>query len=82
VSAVKLHRGAERRRSGTFLAEGENAVVEAVAAGLDPRPSFADGLHVQEVLDAVARSSDADGVWTGVESPSVVASAERVLAAS
>ncbi|MFC7962776.1 TrmH family RNA methyltransferase [Rhodococcoides kroppenstedtii] len=33
VSAVKLHRGAERRRTGLFLAEGENAVVEAVAAG-------------------------------------------------
>ncbi|MBY6364989.1 RNA methyltransferase [Rhodococcus corynebacterioides] len=37
VSAVKLHRGAERRRSGTFLAEGENAVVEAVAAGVAQR---------------------------------------------
>lgn len=56
--------------------------VEAIAAGADPRPSFADGLHVQEVLDAVVRSSDADGVWTGVESATSVASVDRVLAAS
>ncbi|MGB3772049.1 MAG: RNA methyltransferase [Rhodococcus sp. (in: high G+C Gram-positive bacteria)] len=34
VSAVKLHRGAERKSSGLFLAEGENAVTEAVRAGV------------------------------------------------
>ncbi|KQU31420.1 MULTISPECIES: TrmH family RNA methyltransferase [unclassified Rhodococcus (in: high G+C Gram-positive bacteria)] len=34
VSAVKLQRGVERRRTGLFLAEGENAVTEAVAAGV------------------------------------------------
>ncbi|NLU83058.1 RNA methyltransferase [Rhodococcus sp. HNM0569] len=30
VSAVKLHRGAERRKTGRFLVEGENAVAEAL----------------------------------------------------
>ena len=41
--------------------------VEAVGSGEDPRPSFADGLHVQSVLDAVSRSSDADSVWVDVD---------------
>jgi predicted dehydrogenase len=40
--------------------------VEAVVAGEAPRPSFADGLHVQRVLDAVERSSDAGSTWTDV----------------
>ncbi|MCM3502188.1 Gfo/Idh/MocA family oxidoreductase [Microbacterium sp. P26] len=48
--------------------------VEAVAAGAAPTPSFADGLHVQEVLDAVARSSEAEGVWTGVDADLATAS--------
>jgi len=57
--------------------------VEAVAAGTAPTPSFADGLHVQEVLDAVARSSDAEGVWTGVDADLVASSAEgRAFSAS
>ncbi|NKR49496.1 RNA methyltransferase [Rhodococcus hoagii] len=33
VSAVKLLRGAERRKTGRFLVEGENAVAEALIAG-------------------------------------------------
>jgi len=41
--------------------------VEAVGTGDDPRPSFADGLHVQTVLEAVARSSDADSAWVDVD---------------
>jgi predicted dehydrogenase len=41
-------------------------LVEAIAAGEDPRPSFADGLHVQRVLDAVERSSEGDGAWVEV----------------
>ncbi|MFF0909502.1 Gfo/Idh/MocA family protein [Microbacterium enclense] len=41
--------------------------VEAVGSGEDPRPSFEDGLHVQSVLDAVSRSSDADSVWVDVD---------------
>ena len=40
--------------------------VEAVAAGTDPSPSFADGLQVQEVLDAVSRSAEKSSVWTPV----------------
>jgi predicted dehydrogenase len=42
-------------------------LVEAVAAGTDPSPSFADGLQVQQVLDAVARSAADRGCWTPVE---------------
>jgi len=39
--------------------------VTAVAEGSDPRPSFADGLHIQRVLDAVERSSGAGSAWVG-----------------
>ncbi len=57
--------------------------VDAIAAGEDPRPSFADGLHVQRVLDAVARSSESDGVWTGVDADLATASSGgRAFAAS
>jgi len=38
--------------------------VEAIAAGVQPTPSFADGLQVQRVLGAVEQSSEANGVWT------------------
>ncbi|GHF14307.1 oxidoreductase [Pseudolysinimonas yzui] len=37
--------------------------VEAITRGEQPRPSFADGLHVQRVLDAVERSSLAGSSW-------------------
>src|SRR5688572_23045398 len=37
--------------------------VTAIADGAQPLPSFADGLHVQRVLDAVERSSDAGSTW-------------------
>jgi predicted dehydrogenase len=40
--------------------------VEALAAGVDPEPSFADGLQVQLVLAAVAESAAADSIWTRV----------------
>ena len=40
--------------------------IEDVAGDRDPRPSFADGLHVQSVLDAVARSSAAGSAWVSV----------------
>jgi predicted dehydrogenase len=40
--------------------------VDAVASGADPTPSFADGLQVQQVLDAVSRSADAGSSWTAV----------------
>lgn len=38
-------------------------LVTAIAQGIDPTPSFADGLHIQRVIDAVERSSEADGAW-------------------
>ena len=40
-------------------------LVGAIAAGQDPAPSFADGLAVQRVLDAVERSA-ASGSWLEV----------------
>ncbi len=39
-------------------------LVQALAAGEQPRPSFADALAVQRVLDAVERSAAAESVWT------------------
>ncbi|WP_242492268.1 Gfo/Idh/MocA family protein [Agromyces binzhouensis] len=42
--------------------------VEAIATGADPNPSFADGLHVQRVLDAVEESAASTGAWVGVAS--------------
>jgi len=42
-------------------------LLEAIATGAELRPSFADGLGVQLVLDAVQRSAATDGVWTSVE---------------
>lgn len=41
-------------------------MVNAIAAGEQPEPSFADGLQVQQVLDAVERSSAAGGGWVDV----------------
>ena len=38
--------------------------IDAVATGTDPSPSFADGLHVQRVLDAVERSAATGSTWT------------------
>lgn len=40
-------------------------LVNAIAAGTDPSPSFDDGLHVQRVLDAVETSSTARA-WQSV----------------
>ncbi|HYG94180.1 MAG TPA: Gfo/Idh/MocA family oxidoreductase [Nocardioides sp.] len=40
--------------------------VRDVATGTPPSPSFADGLQVQRVLDAVERSSAAAATWTTV----------------
>ena len=41
-------------------------LVEAIAAGTHPAPTFADGLQVQRVLDAVERSAADDSRWTPV----------------
>ncbi len=42
-------------------------LVNAIVAGEQPRPSFADGLHVQRVLDAVERSSAAGSSWISTD---------------
>jgi len=41
-------------------------LVQAIADGRDPEPTFADGLQVQEVLDAVHRSAASGAGWTEV----------------
>jgi predicted dehydrogenase len=52
----------------TFTHEVKD-LVERVATGTDPLPSFEDGLQVQVVLDAVQRSAADRGCWTEVEEP-------------
>jgi len=41
-------------------------LIEAIAAGKAPSPSFADGLYVQGVLAAVEDSARSKSVWTAV----------------
>ncbi len=41
-------------------------LVGAIATGTEPHPSFAEGLQVQRVLDAVERSSENASVWVSV----------------
>ena len=41
-------------------------LVNAIAAGEDPTPSFADGLRVQRVMAAVESSANADSRWTDI----------------
>jgi predicted dehydrogenase len=41
-------------------------LVTAIAEGEDPTPSFADGLQVQRVLDAVERSAAANSAYTEI----------------
>jgi predicted dehydrogenase len=45
-------------------------LVRAIADGADPSPSFADGLQVQRVLEAVERSAEHGSAWTDVEGAS------------
>jgi predicted dehydrogenase len=52
----------------TFTHEAAD-LVTAIATGADPAPSFADGLQVQRVLDAVARSAADGSRWTPVPPP-------------
>jgi predicted dehydrogenase len=47
-------------------------LIEAIAAGQDPTPSFADALQVQLVLDAVERSAGS-AAWVDVEDTAVPA---------
>jgi len=49
----------------TFVHEVADFVRD-VSAGRPPQPSFADGLYVQRVMDAVERSSAASCTWTGI----------------
>jgi predicted dehydrogenase len=44
--------------------------LESVGTGTDPVPSFADGLQVQRVLDAVEQSAANSSCWTSVEGDS------------
>jgi predicted dehydrogenase len=41
-------------------------LLHAIADGRDPEPTFADGLQVQEVLDAAQRSAASGAGWTEV----------------
>ena len=50
----------------TFTHEIVDLVCD-LAAGTDPTPSFADGLQVQLVLDAVARSAADGSCWQTIE---------------
>jgi predicted dehydrogenase len=50
----------------TFVHQAAD-LLTAIADGSQPEPSFADGLRVQRVLDAVQRSASADSAWTPVE---------------
>jgi predicted dehydrogenase len=49
----------------TFVHEVADFVRD-VSAGTPPAPSFADGLYVQRVMDAVERSSAASCTWTEI----------------
>ncbi|MFF3244892.1 Gfo/Idh/MocA family protein [Streptomyces sp. NPDC002870] len=54
-------------------------LVEAIATGTDPTPSFADGLQVQRVLAAVEESAERSAVYTPVPTsaqPSVPTTAQ------
>ncbi|NKY39281.1 Gfo/Idh/MocA family oxidoreductase [Cellulomonas septica] len=46
-------------------------LVNDVAAHRQPRPSFADGLQVQRVLDAVERSAADRSTWTDIPAPAL-----------
>ena len=41
-------------------------LINAIAAGEDPTPSFMDGLRVQQVMAAVEASANARSTWTEV----------------
>ena len=43
-------------------------LLECIGTGTDPEPSFADGLQVQEVLEAVVASAENSSAWTPVGS--------------
>jgi predicted dehydrogenase len=47
-------------------------LVNAISADTDPVPSFADGLQVQRVLDAVQDSAEHESRWTAVPAATIV----------
>jgi len=49
----------------TFTNQARDLVI-AIAEGTDPQPSFADGLQIQRVLDAVETSARNSSTWTTV----------------
>ncbi len=53
-------------------------LITDLAADRDPTPSFADGLQVQLVLDAVARSAAAGSGWQAIESVEPIESVESI----
>ena len=52
----------------TFVHQARDLLTD-IAAGDDPEPSFADGLQVQRVLDAVASSAAHNSAWTKIQAP-------------
>jgi predicted dehydrogenase len=58
----------------TFVHQARD-LVEAIAAGKDPVPSFAEGLQVQRVLAAVEESAARNAVYTPVPPPSAPSAA-------
>ena len=42
-------------------------LLTAIAEGVDPRPTFSDGLQVQRILSAVESSAERSGSWTPIE---------------
>ena len=52
----------------TFVHQARDLLTD-IASDDDPEPSFADGLQVQRVLDAVASSAAHDSAWTKITSP-------------
>ncbi len=52
----------------TFVHQARDLLTD-IASDDDPEPSFADGLQVQRVLDAVAASAAHDSAWTKIQSP-------------
>jgi predicted dehydrogenase len=42
-------------------------LIEAIATGTDPSPSFADGLAIQRALAAVERSAETGAAWVSID---------------
>ena len=52
----------------TFVHQARDLLTD-IGGDDDPEPSFADGLQVQRVLEAVASSAAHDSTWTKIQSP-------------